>query len=194
MRLECLLMKIQNRGVWRFIFIVLLIGLGLSSCGQKGQVYKDSVLGISVEVPWGWYIEKEERVHIVKISPNNVENADAYGVITILGVADYDNNLLEDVEMEIARVEQISSPHEVIISQEAEEFKADDYEAIRVKLIIRPQSGNSDQNESDLDQPMDLIIIRGHSQLIVLQVRKSQTDNHLNEQIDEIIDSITLID
>lgn len=141
-----------------------------------------------------WHIEKGERVHFLKISPNNAQNADEYGVITVLGVANYGENLFDSVETEIARVEQISSPYEVIISQEAEEFKADEYEAVRTKLIIRSQPEDSEQSESEFDQLMELIIIRGHNQLVVLQVRKSRTDDAFNAQIDEIIDSIKLID
>lgn len=188
------MIKIKNGKIYGLSIIALVIIFVLSWYFFGHRKYKDAVLGISIAVPLDWHIEKGERVHFLKISPNNIQNADEYGVITVLGVADYGENLFDSVETEIARVEQISSPYEVIISQEAEEFKADEYEAVRTKLIIRSQPEDSEQSESEFDQLMELIIIRGHNQLVVLQVRKSQTDDAFNAQIDEIIDSIKLID
>lgn len=191
--------KIIIEMIWKFpakLLSVIVIGLlifSISSCSgeNKFQAYRDRDLGISIRVPKEWHIEKSERAQILELYPSDINGEETDGSITILGVVDYGEDILVPLNTEVNRVRQISSPNRVVIAQEAEKYVVENHEAVYTELLIVSQEENSQAD--NFEQPMELILIRGQNQsLIVLQVHKSQTNEALNAQIDEIISSIKL--
>jgi hypothetical protein len=191
--------KIKIETIWKFpakllsVMVTCLLLLCNSSCSgeNKHQEYRDRGLGISIRVPTEWHIEKSERAQILELFPSETEGKETHGSITILRVVDDGEDILVSLNTEVDRVRQISSPKQIVITQEAEKYEVENYEAVYTELLIVSQE--VDSQADSFEQPMELILIRGPNQsLIVLQVRKSHANEALNVQIDEIISSIKL--
>lgn len=161
------------------------------SCADT-KVYRDAELGIALEIPENWNLEKSDRITLIELYPEGVDK-DADNVsITILGVANEGNDVPTIMESELERLQQSRNITDITITQEQEEFPNDKFEAAIVRFIV-PIESEPGSNNSNNKQLAELIVIKGSDLLIVCHIFKSDTNEVLNAQADEIINSIYFI-
>lgn len=176
-----------------FAFVLANIILGCSSSASK-QVYNDTDLGISLEFPGTWKLERDERVLLLNLTPTETSLGEDPVSITILSVYDEGQELLAEFEDEVERVRRTNALGEVQFINLPNKFSINDSEAISATITILTQLDSETNLEPSTSlQPMDLIVIRDKDQLIVVHVQKSDINEFLNMQANDIVKSVQLI-
>lgn len=174
------------------IFSILISGC--VACSSK-QVYVDADLSINLELPRNWVLEKDERISLLDLRPKDIDPGEMQVSIRILGIADEGQELSVALEDEIKRLRRTTALDEVKFIRPPEEFANNSYEEALIATIAMPLQFDSKANSEnhELTQPMDLIVIRGSEKLIILYVYKSNTNEEINIQADDIVNSIRLM-
>lgn len=181
---KCLLKK-------HLLLLAFLFILSFVSC-TNSKVYKDRDLEIALEIPHNWNLERTERLITLQLYPEGIdEKADPVS-IEIFRTDNSGENLSAILERELKRFQQAKNLTELFIVHELEDLSNPQFEVAVAKFSV-PVENEIGLNDNHNTQPAELIVLKSKEYSIICWVLKSNIDEILNAQVDEIVSSIYII-
>lgn len=201
---KCLsgLIKIQNMITTNIknqsriaIMICLILVFVLTSCGlnQVKQI-RDDELGISFEIPTNWDMKETQRFYSLILTPKDNRSEEDSVSITILANSNTELSLITALTNDVERLRELTSSGEIdFIELPRKLSNIEDYDAVIATISMSGDSTNEDNGKATKQSElMDIIVIKGNTNLIMIYVHKSNSDESLNLQIEDILNSIRL--
>lgn len=174
-----------------FVFLYLLFLVCLVSCKSTTlETYSSELLGLQLEIPSDWDFEETERFLSLMISPSNGENKD-FVSINIFQNSNIERDLSNALEEEVNHLKDRWSLDEIAIVKPIEESTLNGFEVAKVTIEAPVRFQNEERkNNSSTSQPMDVMMLDAGDRFIVIIFRKSTINPDLNDEGQNIINSI----
>ncbi|MDJ0752913.1 MAG: hypothetical protein QNJ45_05305 [Ardenticatenaceae bacterium] len=174
-----------------FLFLFLLFFVCLVSCkSTTHETYSSDLLGLQLVIPSDWDFEETDRFLSLMISPSSSENKD-FVSINIFQNSNVERDLSNALEEEVNHLKDRWSLDEIAFVKPIEESTLNGFEVAKVTIEAPVQSQNEERkNNSSTFQPMDVMVLDAGDRFIVIIFRKSTINPDLNDEGQNIINSI----
>jgi hypothetical protein len=171
-----------------FCFFSLICFVGCEPSSSK--IYTNELMGLQLEIPSNWDYEEPERISALSLKPSSGQDKEFVSIIIVSSFAN-EKGLVEAIENEVNRLENKWVLDEVAIIEPIEESTLNDFEFVRVTIEAPEQLPNGEKaNDSTSFQPMDILILDAGDRFIEIYFRKSTVNPDLNDEGQNIVNSI----